>query len=200
MKKDHSTFKYKASLRRSLLREIADPVVLEAFGGWGRLYRECYGDVARGVVIEKDPRRSAFLARQRPTWAVYEADCVKALADGLGSHLAVNLLDLDPWGEPWPALEAFFGSEREFPQRLGVAVTDGLRQGTVRIGRACTMTSLAAAVDRYGNVDIFDHYLEICQELLGEIVQRAGYELTRWTGYYCGAGQGMTHYAAVCQR
>lgn len=199
MKKDHSTFKYKASLRRSLLREIADPVVLEAFGGWGRLYRECYSDVARGVVIEKDPRRSAFLARQRPTWAVYETDCVQALADGLGSHLAVNLLDLDPWGEPWPALEAFFGSQREFPQRLGVAVTDGLRQKVRRFG-AWDVGSLAAMVERYGNAAIHDHYLEICQELLGEIVQRAGYELTRWTGYYCGAGSMMTHYAAVCQR
>lgn len=33
--------------------------------------------------------------------------------------------------------------------------------------------------------------------LLAEAAGWAGYEIARWTGYYCGAAQDMTHYGAI---
>lgn len=127
-KKDHSTLWSKVLLRRTLLQTVREPVVLETHGGTGRLYQRCYSDVPEGIAFERDRRRAQLLARQRPTWAVYHADCVRALAAGVGAHLLVNVLDCDPWGDPWPALRAFFTSRRPRAQELLVVVQDGLRQ------------------------------------------------------------------------
>jgi hypothetical protein len=198
--KDNSTLSLKVSLRRNLLREIEKPVVLESHGGYGAIYERCYAHlVAEGVVFEKDPAKAAVLGRQRPTWAVYEADCVGALAAGVGGHLAVSFFDLDPYGEPWPVVDAIFGSKRPWPERIAVVVNDGLRQN-LRIAGGWKVASLEAMTARYGNRALHDHYLEICREMLAEKAAQAGYGLSRWAGYYCGYGQMMTHYAAVLVR
>lgn len=168
-------------------------MVLETHGGIGKLWSVCYGAVAGGVVFESDPRRADLLAKQRPTWAVYEADCVSALAVGVGKHLAINLLDIDPYGEPWPAIDAFFKSERQRVARLMVVVNDGLRQ-KLRIG-AWNVWSMQEVVGRRGN-KFADVYLDVCRELLESKAAQAGYSMGRFHGYYCGHGQQMTHYIA----
>ena len=43
----------------------------------------------------------------------------------------------------------------------------------------------------------YANYLGIAKDMLRQIAGRRGYELRDWTGYYCGAGRHMTHYAAV---
>jgi len=181
-----------------MMRRIKDPVIMETHGGSGRLWKACYQSVERGVVFEKNPDWSGWLALQRPTWAVYEADCVRALRDGAGAHLTVNVLDLDPWGDPWPAIFAFFDSERPRAATLWVVVNDGLRQ-KVRMGGAWNVRTLQAMVSKYGN-DLHDKYLEICREMMQQASARAGYSLASWAGYYCGHGRQMTHYLAELRR
>lgn len=174
-------------------------MVLETHGGEGWLYRACYADCARGVVFETDEKKAAVLAGQRPTWAVYQGDCVRALRNGIGNHLSVDLLDLDPYGEPWPALEAFFAAHRQWPDRMGVVVNDGLRQ-KLKMNGAWTVESMHRAVAKWGNDAMHDHYLEVCREEVSYLCAPAGYQIARWTGYYCGHAQQMTHYAAVLTR
>ena len=196
MKKDNSTLSLKVSLRRNLLREIDSPVVLETHGGIGSIYARCYQDVPDSVVFETDAGKADHLARQRPDWAVYEADCVNALAAGAGNHLVINFVDCDPYGEPWPVLDAFLFSERNFPPVLAIAVNDGLRQ-LLRITGGWDVHSMGAMCAKYGAAQIGAHYLEICRELLSNKAAQRGYSLRRWAGYYCGYGDQMTHYAAV---
>ena len=186
----------KVSLRRNLLKEVEQPVVLETHGGFGAIYRRCYAELAAGVVMEKDAAKADHLARQRPTWAVYECDCIGALAAGVGRHLPVNFVDFDPYGEPWPVIDAFFQSVRPWPPTLAIAVNDGLRQ-KVKINGAWSMESMKRTVAVYGNNNIYARYLEVCQEMLEEKAGQRGYTLTRWAGYYCGHNEQITHYAAV---
>lgn len=199
LSKDNTTFRRKLRLRRLALRVLGQtPVVMETHGGYGRLWLECYRDVVDGVVFEVDGHKADTLAEQRPSWAVYQADCVTALAGGAGAHLAINLLDVDPYGEPWPVLDAFFASERPRPNRMVVVVNDGLRRN-VRFGFAWHVGSLAPIVERYGN-DLFDRYLEACEEIMQQKAAQAGYAVSRFSGYYCGEKKNMTHYLAILDR
>lgn len=186
-------------LRSQALREIEHPVILETHGGWGKLFAQCYSTVPAGVVFEKDDAKVARLAEQRPTWAVYQADCEAALAGGVGSHLPVNFVDLDPYGEPWPVLDAFFAGCRPSVPRLVLVVNDGLRQ-KLKMNAGWNVRSLAGIVERVGNAAIYRDYLAICRDLVKAKAAKAGYRLSRWTGYHCGTMQMMTHYAAMLER
>jgi hypothetical protein len=194
MRKDNSTFDLKVRLRRHALREVATPVVMETHGGRGRIGDACYQDVEAGVVFEKDPAKVDLLARKRPTWAVYECDCETAIQHGAGAHLEVNFLDLDPYGDHWPVLDAFFTSDRPRAATLQVLVNDGLRQ-KVKLGCAWNSASMSTVVLRRGN-DLYPVYLEVCKELLQEKAALAGYRLDGFQGYYCGHLGQMTHYWA----
>lgn len=194
--KDNSTLKLKASLRRNLLQEVAAPVVMETHAGYGHIFDECYRDVSEGIAFEMNQEKASFLAKQRPTWSVYECDCVSAIAAGAGAHLTVNFLDIDPYGQPWPVVDAFLGSNRNFPETLAIVVNDGLR-GKIKINGGWDVESLAGIVSRYGTTVMYKNYLEVCQELIKEKTGQRGYTLTRWAGYYCGHANAMTHYAAV---
>lgn len=199
MQKDNSTLALKVSLRRNALKEIGEPVVMETHGGFGRIYDRCYYGLEEGVVFEQKPDKAAALALQRPGWAVYETDCVMALTAGIGNHLPVNFIDLDPYGEPWPVLDAFLGSKRVFPQRLAVVVNDGLRQ-KVKMNGGWDVGSMAGAVAKWGASQMYKNYLAICREMLEEKAGQRGYTLTRWAGYYCGHAKQMTHYAAILEK
>lgn len=186
-------------LRQRALLELTDkPVVLESHGGFGKIFGPCYGFVTSGVVFEQNSVKAEALSRQRPTWSVYEADCEKALAAGFGAHLPVNFLDLDPYGQPWPALDAFLRSERERPSRLVIAVNDGLRQ-KLQLNGGWDVASMRPMVEKYGN-RLYAIYLDVAKDLMQQKAAEAGYRLCRWTGYYCGANHAMTHYAAVLER
>ena len=199
-RQDNSTISRKVSLRLKTLGELgAPPIVMETHGGYGHIWQRCYREIPRGVVLEIRPERAEVLARQRPTWAVYQADCVVALAGGVGAHLRVNFLDCDPWGEPWPVITAFFSSHRPFPKRLALVVNDGLRSNLV-LGCAWSVRSLSDVVRRFGNARIYPDYLAVCRILLAEKVAVAGYRIVRWAGYYCGNRQYQTHYAAILER
>jgi hypothetical protein len=105
---------------------------------------------------------------------VYEADCLPTIAAGVGSHLPVNFLDLDPYGEPWPVLDAFLESERPKPERLVLVVNDGLRQ-KCKVNTGWEVKSLRSVVDRLGNTVLYERYLDICKDLVKEKAAKAGY-------------------------
>ena len=196
--KDNSTYWKKVSLRTQALKHVSTPIVMETHGGAGKLFERCYATFDQGVVFEKDPNKTKILAQQRPTWSVYECDCVGALAAGAGFHLPVNFLDVDPYGEPWPVLEAFFGSDRPFPKELHIVVNDGLRQ-KLATGGAWSCKSLAPVVEEFGN-DLHSYYLDVCQILMATVAEKRGYSLTEFAGYYCGHALAMTHYWAILKR
>ena len=195
--KDNSTLRLKAALRRSLLAQIDQPFVLETHGGFGHIYRQVYHNVPVGVVFEKDPEKTAVLAKQRPTWAVYEADCEIAITDGAVDDWPFNFVDLDPYGEPWPVLDAFLQSDRPRVDSLWIVVNDGLRQ-KLAIG-AWDVGSMQSIVERFGN-DLHGRYLDVCRLLVKEKADQAGYRLAAFAGYYCGHGKQMTHYLARLDR
>lgn len=196
-KKDNSTLRHKVTLRRNLLREIDRPVILETHGGWGAIYARCYSTIERGVVFERDEAKVSVLARQRPGWAVYDADCVRAIADGAADGWGINFVDVDPYGEPWPVLDALFSRAATWPDIVALAVNDGLRQ-KLRIG-AWDVGSMQAEVARYGN-KLADCYVEICRDKCEQLAEQAVAGLLRWAGYYCGTNDNMTHYGAVLKR
>jgi len=172
---------------------------METHGGRGVIFARCYAHLLNGIVFEKAPDKAAILGRQRPTWAVYEADCISAIRDGVGSHLPVNFLDCDPYGNPWPTIDAFLESKRPLVDILVIAVNDGLRQ-KVQLTGGWSVGSLQQAVDRFGNGEMYQRYLEVCQIMLKEKAAKAGYALRRWTGYHCGFNGQMTHYCAVLKK
>ena len=200
-RKDGSTEGLKVSLRRRWRRLAVDwlgeapPVVMETHGGLGRLFIGCYEDIAQGIVFEQQPSRVEVLARQRPSWAVYGGDCERLLTVGVGAHLSVDWLDLDPYGSPWEALHAFLTSARPRASHVVLTVNDGLRL-RVKIDQSWRTPVLEPVVRRFGN-DLHDRYLQVCRWLLEREAGEAGYDLSRFEGYYCGHAAQMTHYAAL---
>jgi hypothetical protein len=199
-KLDNSTYDRKVALRLQALRELGEvpPVILETHAGAGKIFARCYSACREGVAFDIDPLKTVMLARQRPTWSVYEADSIKALANGAGDHLALNFVDCDPYGEPWPTIDAFWQSKRPRAPKVVMVVNDGLRQ-MVRIQGGWSVESLHAKVEKYGN-GLHGKYLAIARELMVDKGAAAGYKLTRWAGYYCGTFSDMTHYAAVFEK
>jgi hypothetical protein len=198
---DNSNYALKVELRLRALAELGSvtPVILETHAGAGKIFGRCYSFVQDGIAFETDVDKVSMVARQRPTWAVYQADCESALAAGAGDHLTVNYVDLDPYGQPWPAIDGFWQSQRPRASRVVMVVNDGLRQ-KVRINGGWDVESLEHKVEKYGN-RLYAIYLQVAEELMREKAAAVGYKLTRWRGYYTGAmGGDMTHYAAVFER
>lgn len=197
MQKDNSTYKEKVAIRRVALGYTDRPVILETHGGTGQIYKRVYSGFERGLVFEKDEAKAGVLAAQRPTWLVYEADCVAGLKAGVGKRLPINYVDIDPYGDPWPIVDAFLESDRERGDRLAIVVNDGSRQ-KVRLSGGWVCASLELAIMKFGN-GLHDNYLDICRWLMEQKAAQAGYKLSRFHGYHCGHGKQMTHYLAILE-
>lgn len=195
---DNSTFIEKKTIRLKALDLIDEtPIVMETHGGKGEIYNACYWNMDTGIVFEKLPDKADVLAKQRPSWRVYEADCEVALKNGIGADLPITLLDIDPYGEPWHVIDAFFTSERAFASKMVVVVNDGLRQ-KLRI-KSDNVQSMQGMVLKYGN-KLAARYLQVCRELMEAKVGQAGYSMTDFRGYYCGNLKAITHYYASLNR
>lgn len=196
--KDNGTLDKKVALRITALKRQPSPTVMETNGGMGDIYASVYHHLHTGVVFEKNATRALHLAHQRPHWAVYEADCLPSLRQGAGSHLPINFLDVDPWGDPWPIIEAFLLSERPRVGELVIVVNDGLRQ-SVKMGGAWQSPCLEPVVEKWGN-QLWDRYLPACEWLMDTLAVRANYQMTFFDGYYCGSdihSMNITHYVAL---
>lgn len=201
--KDNSTYIQKKTLRKKALSILdsmgVEAKVMETHGGEGKLFDACYSHLETGIVFEKDERKAEKLAKQRPHWRVYQADSEKALADHVGADMPITLLDIDPYGACWNCVDGFFGSKRDFAPVLAICVNDGLRQ-TLSIKTGWKVEQMGEMVMRYGNDALYHHYLEICEELLGEKIAQAGYRLEQFNGYFCGFNSFMTHFLAIARR
>lgn len=188
-------------MRISLRKRLgAEPVILETRGGAGEIFRRVYADVGRGAVLDGDVGHCEALARDRPSWAVYETKQPEAaIGEGLARELPITLLDVDAIGEPWPVLEAFFSSERVRLHELAIAVSDGLRQ-KIRLSGGWQVHSMRRAVEIWGNAGVHESYLDVCRWKLEQLAARQRYTITGWTGYHCGPNDDFTHYAAVLTR
>jgi hypothetical protein len=56
---------------------------------------------------------------------------------------------------------------------------------------------MAAAVQRFGNHQMYRRYLDVCRWMADGIAARVGRRVTTWAAYYCGDKGNMTHYAFV---
>ncbi len=177
MPQDNTTLARKVLLRQLALKAVRacglTPVVMETHAGYGMIWQRCYQTVTQGIAFEKDASRVRLLAQQRPTWAVYGGDCLPAIAAGAGAHLLVNILDLDPYGQPWPVLEAFFASTRPRAPYLALVVNDGLRQKLQR-GGGWQVDTMQTIVHRWNNHDLSANYLTVCQEMVQTLAAPAG--------------------------
>jgi len=162
----------------------------------GHVWERAWPDIDRGAVFDTDTVKAEHLSRQRPGFSVYQNKAEDALAVGAASHLEVGIVDCDPYGEPWPTLEAFFTTERPRLPLIGVAVNDGLRQ-KLRLQGGWHVASMRGAVERFGNAAMHAKYLDVARWKMEQLAAIAGYRLQMWTGYYCGDKGDMTHYAAV---
>lgn len=198
-KKDNTTLRYKVSLRMKLLEHIENPVVMETHGGFGDVYRRCYSGIDVGIVLEKDPRKASALARQRPSWMVYECDSLIAIQGGVANLIPINFLDVDPYGDPWNILDGFFDTIESKPDKMAVAVNDGLRQKLKRNG-GWSVGSMQDMVQKYGNAELYRNYDKICMELMNEKAAKAGMTIDRWWCYFCGYANQMTHYGVILKR
>ena len=182
-----------------LVAQIENPVVMETHGGVGKIYNKCYSDLAPGVVFEKNRKKCEFLVKQRPSWAVYCVDSEKALIAGVGFHLPVNFFDVDPYGDPWPTINAIFDNKDNLPAKFGLVVNDGLKR-FLMMGRGWASKSLAGWVEKVGNKGMAENYAKIVKEEITNRVNKINGEIKKWALHSSGHGGQMTHYAAVLVR
>lgn len=197
--RDNSTFMLKIRLRRKLILEVDEPIILESHGGMGAIYQALYSRYEKGVVLDIKKEAVEHLAAQRPTWATYQGDSERALWLGAGSHLECNYFDIDPYGEPWPTIHALFSSRRPWPDRIVFAVTDGLR-GRLQMNLAWKHEHLAKYVEEFTNEGIYHNYLEVAERLMTDYAQERGYRMAQWIGYYCGTLDHISHYGVVFEK
>jgi len=175
-------------------------VILDAFGGAGSIFRKVYPHVTSGTVIEREPSKVDLLCWQRPTWAVYQGDTPALLRSGVGGHQSTSLLDVDPYGQPWDALGAFFASLSEGlrPQSptLYVVVNDGARQYLRRRAAAIWETDWLPEdlLKHYGNA-LELNYTEVAKTMLERLGASVGYDTTWMDAYQTGHVAQNTHYA-----
>lgn len=197
-KKDNGSRGVKAYVRHELMRVLPPSAVLETCGGSGGMYNDCYRGLP-GVVIEKNTRKAEALAEQRPTWAVYEGDAEKIVAAGAGFHLHISFVDIDPYGDPWPLVDAVFSRAKDLPDTWGLVVNDGLKR-FLMLGRAWKLERFRKYVEEHGNKNIPGMYPQICREMIEQKAHACGAGLSWWLCRSGGHGRQMTHYAAVISR
>ena len=193
--KDNKTFVEKSHLRRLMLEKVETPVICETHGGRGDLFRRCYATVDTGIVFEKDAMKAEVLVRQRPNWAVYESDCVWALKNGVGSHLEINFMDCDPYGQAWQVLKAFFESDRPRADRVVLVVHDGVRNRIGRFG-ASDIDVFQDVITKVGEIHLYRNYIEVCEDMLTERAESAGYAVEAFGGFYSKRDKDQTHFFA----
>ena len=194
MPKDNAGLPNKVAVRARALERLSDrPIILETHAGEGVVYDRLYR-AACGACLERDETKSYRLATQRPTWRVYQVDAIAALRAGLEADTPFSLVDIDPYGDPWPTIRAYMAAHREFPARFMIAVNDGLRRN-IKMGTAWKIASLRDAVRHFGT-DIHDQYLAVSRWMLEREANDANLSVARFEGFHAGANKQMTHWLA----
>lgn len=173
-KADNTSLRFKVFQRNEVCVQIKHPRILECFGGYGVLYDRIWRkNDATGAVIEKDAERARHLAEQRQKWVVVRGDCEIVLQAGFCDWLAFDILDCDPYGEPWKAIRAFFGN-RVYADAMFVVATDGLVYDLQRGARSLMMRPF---IEKYGREFVKVNYGMVAEELLTNIIKPRGFEV-----------------------
>lgn len=154
-KTDNSHGGVKRAIRLAALKRLESPVVLETHAGLGNMRESCYSGLP-GILCEKNEGRAECLAEKFPEVPVYCGDSIKvAYPDDIGP-VVPNLIDVDPFGDPWPHLTALMNAPW-LPDRAVFVVTDGLIQ-SVRLSNQWIKGSLRPAYEKLGQTSIFKSY------------------------------------------
>lgn len=194
MQKLNSALSTKLAVRRAVLKQLPAPIVMETHGGNGEVFKRLYSHYSFGVVMEKEKRRAAHLTRQRPGWAVYCVDSLKALQGGVLENIPFTLYDIDPFGDPWPHVDAILDRPKH-PGEFWFVVNDGLRK-KAQLAGAWDCASLQLAVQHFGNGRMPRDYGESCHWLMQQKAEARGFSLLRFYFTYAGYQDAMTHYYA----
>lgn len=174
------------------LAEAAAPPgpVLETHGGTGWLASTVYAG-RTGIGIELNQRKAAARARILPAWWSIVGDSASVLRSGALRWFAPAIIDVDPYGDPWPALEAAAAGV-SVPPAVVLAVTDGLPRA-LQI-RDYRVPSLRADIAAHGLDYVREYYEEICRRRIQRLFP--AYTIDRWVYAESGKGRGLALYAA----
>jgi hypothetical protein len=135
MPKDNGSGIAKQRLRAEMCRDLpADAQILEMFSGEGYLYRSIWHRW-RGVTIDLDIDKARQAAKERPRWACYRADSLRAVRGGLAAEIPFAIVDIDAYGAPWKFLRAWMLSERVRAPRTLLFLTDGWSHHAINVDR-----------------------------------------------------------------
>jgi len=112
-----------------------DARILEMFTGEGYLYRSLWHRW-RGLTIDMDEAKVRAAAKERPSWACYKADSLRAVRGGIASSVPFDVVDMDAYGAPWKFLRAWMLSERERAEVTTIFLTDGYSNRPINVDRA----------------------------------------------------------------
>jgi hypothetical protein len=136
MPRDNGSGVAKQRLRAEMCRDLPDDAqVLEMFSGEGYLYRSIWHRW-RGVTIDLDIDKARQAAKERPRWACYRADSLRAVRGGLAAEIPFAVVDIDAYGAPWKFLRAWMLSERTRAPRTLLFLTDGWSGRPINVDRA----------------------------------------------------------------
>lgn len=200
MPRDNNDLEFKIKLRKSFLKSISDaPVILEIYGGSGRIFNRVYSKYEHGVVLEKNPEKVEFLCKQRPSWAVYECDSVKALSDGFYVWKNFNFIDCDPYSNPYLSLEAFFHGRKMLPENLAIVVTDGMPLAIQLRGGGWRVKIPQELVQKFGN-NLNNNYIEVVRYYWNQKAAELGYTVSRFEAKMGGTRKHMCYYGVALSR
>lgn len=176
--KDNTETHHKLAVRRRAAETLGEgDFILEAFAGSGEMYSALWHRWA-GFTMDKDLAKVTRAAKQRKRWGCYQGDTLRALEAGWLENIEFKLVDFDPYGEPWPALQAYFAGHLAFHSPWVAVCTDGYWSQR-------NLASKSRCLFGYGGgrfSGMSDRaYIEICHDFVRSLASRYGQELVSAT-------------------
>jgi hypothetical protein len=172
-KKHNSKVAHKLLVRQRVAGLLGNSAeILETFSGEGLMYDGCWS-MFSGACIDSDAAKARDSARSRPRWRTYCGDTGRALSAGWLSSVAFDVVDIDPYGEPWPYVRAFFDTERAMPDQWWLILTDGYWPQMNRSGMSKTLFGDRCG-QRISGVSAAS-YIEMSRDFIGGEAERVGF-------------------------
>ena len=84
-------------------------------------------------------------------------------------------------------------------QVIIVVVHDGVRTSLQRFG-SLNMDIFTPIVEQIGELDLHRKYLDVCEQLLDDVVSTAGYVVAGFGGFYSKRDKNQTHFFAELRK
>ncbi len=175
-------------IRRRVISECPSAFVLETNGGDGFYFNRVWFKARGGLAFHRDG--AAALAHARPTWAIYQADATRALAAGMASAQAFDVIDVDAHKRAIPILDAIMRPGRAFPARWHLVVRDRARGAAPNL-TGVQLARVAQIFARYGGA-LRDHYADALRASVTAFADVVGFEVTHCEIAHCGKRGAIT--------